>query len=218
ARLPETSVYSKSLSSLPEDNLASADNLCQEVSEMAANDAAAQAAQTSTPYLYNAAADLLERHLAVRPDKTAYIDEQGSYSFADLAQRVNRCANALTSLGLAYESRVMVCLLDTIDFPSVFLGAIKAGLIPIAVNTLLTGSDFDFMLRDSRAQALIVSEPLLTVFAPILDDQPFLKHVIVSGEKSSDHQLLADLMAKAGGDFTVAPTRPDDPCFWLYSS
>ncbi len=142
---------------------------------MAANDAAAQAAQTSTPYLYNAAADLLERNLAVRPDKTAYIDEQGSYSFADLAQRVNRCANALTGLGLAYESRVMVCLLDTIDFPSVFLGAIKAGLIPIAVNTLLTGSDFDFMLRDSRAQALIVSAPLLPVFEPILDDQAELE-------------------------------------------
>ena len=48
----------------------------------------------------------------------------------------------------------MVALLDTIDFPAVFLGAIKAGLVPIAVNTLLTSNDFDFMLRDSRAQAI----------------------------------------------------------------
>ena len=67
----------------------------------------------------------------------------------------------------------MVALLDTIDFPAVFLGAIKAGLVPIAVNTLLTSNDFDFMLRDSRAQALIVSAPLLPVFEPILDNQPF---------------------------------------------
>ncbi|MGH7816397.1 MAG: benzoate-CoA ligase family protein, partial [Candidatus Binatia bacterium] len=142
----------------------------------------------------------------------------GSYTFADLAARVNRCANVLTNLGLAQENRVMVCLLDTIDFPAVFLGAIKAGLVPIAVNTLLTTNDFDFMLQDSRAQALIVSEPLLSAFKPILNNQPFLKHVVLSGEKQSAHPLLANLMAQASTQFTAAPTRPDDACFWLYSS
>ena len=175
-------------------------------------------AQAAAQDRYNAAEDLLERNLAAHPHKTAYFDDRGSYSFADLTERVNRCANALSDLGLNMEARVLVCLLDTIDFPAVFLGAIKAGLVPIAVNTLLTSSDFDFMLRDSRAQVLVVSEPLLPVFLPILDEQPFLKHVVVSGEKASDRQLLADLMAKAGSDFTTAPTRPDDPCFWLYSS
>ena len=99
-----------------------------------------------------------------------------------------------------------------------FLGAIKAGLVPVAVNTLLTGDDFDFMLRDSRAQALIVSEALLPVFKPILGDQPFLKHIVVAGTNSSAHPRLSDLMASAPTDFAVAPTRPDDDCFWLYSS
>ena len=175
-------------------------------------------APAATQDRYNAAEDLLERNLATHPHKTAYIDERGSYDFADLAERVNRCANALTDLGLNMEARVLVCLLDTIDFPAVFLGAIKAGLVPIAVNTLLTSSDFDFMLRDSRAQGLVVSETLLPVFEPILGDQPFLKHVVVSGEKSSGRLFLADLMAKAGSEFATAPTRTDDPCFWLYSS
>ena len=64
---------------------------------------------------YNAAVDLIERNLDARPNKIAYIDEQGSYSFGELAQRVNRAANALTNLGLPMESRVMVALLDTID-------------------------------------------------------------------------------------------------------
>jgi benzoate-CoA ligase len=167
---------------------------------------------------YNAAEDLIERNIAARPDKTAYIDEHGSYSYAELAERVNRSADVLTGLGLALETRVMVCLLDTIDFPAVFLGAIKAGLVPIAVNTLLTGADFDFMLRDSRAQALIVSDALLPVFTPILDRQPFLKHVVVSGAKASPYPLLAHLTAQAANHFTAAPTRPDDACFWLYSS
>ncbi len=175
-------------------------------------------AQAASQDRYNAAEDLLERNLAARAKKTAYIDDRGTYSYADLAERVNRCANALTDLGLSMETRLLICLLDTIDFPAVFLGAIKAGVVPIAVNTLLTSGDFDFMLRDSRAQVLVVSEALLPVFEPILGDQPFLKHVVVSGEKGSGHRLLADLMAKATSDFATAPTRADDPCFWLYSS
>ena len=174
-------------------------------------------AQPTALQPYNAAVDLIERNLAARPDKIAYIDDQGSYSFRDLAERVNRAANALTDLGLPMECRVMVALLDTIDFPAVFLGAIKAGLVPIAVNTLLTGNDFDFMLRDSRAQALILSAPLLPVFKPILAGQPFIKQVVVSGG-ASEYSSLADLMAKAPSEFTAATTRADDPCFWLYSS
>jgi benzoate-CoA ligase len=175
-------------------------------------------AQAAPQDRYNAAEDLIERNLAAHPNKTAYIDARGSYTFAELAERVNRCANALTDLGLSMEARALVCLLDTIDFPAVFLGAIKAGIVPIAVNTLLTASDFDFMLRDSRAHALIVSAALLPVFEPILGAQPFLKHVIVSGERSPSHPLLAALTANAGSDCAAAPTRPDDACFWLYSS
>src|ERR1700751_5383036 len=121
---------------------------------------------------YNAAVELIDHNLSERPEKIAYIDDHGSYTYADLAERVNRCSNLLTRLGLAQETRILVCLTDTIDFPSVFLGAIKAGLIPVAVNTLLTSSDYDFMLQDSRAQALIVSTSLLSSFMPVLDHQP----------------------------------------------
>ena len=131
---------------------------------------------------------------------------------------MNRCANALTRLGLKQESRILVCLLDTIDFPAAFLGAVKAGLVPVAVNTLLTWSDFDFIMRDSRAQALIVSEALWPVFEPIVDQQPFLEHTVISGGDGTGHARLTDLMAQAASDCTAAPTRPDDACFWLYSS
>jgi benzoate-CoA ligase len=90
----------------------------------------------SIPRDYNAAHDLVERNLiAGRAAKIAYIDDTGRYSYGELAQRVNRAANALAGLGLEMESRIMLCHLDTIDFPSVFLGAIKAGIVPIAVNT-----------------------------------------------------------------------------------
>ncbi|OIR07092.1 benzoate--CoA ligase [mine drainage metagenome] len=171
------------------------------------------------PRDYNAAHDLIVRNLeAGRGAKTAIIDDAGSYSYAELSARVDRCANALSALGLAQEDRIMVCLLDSIDFPSVFLGAIKAGIVPVATNTLLTSSDYDFMLGDSRAKALVVSEALWPQFAPIVAKQKALAHVIVSGKDACGQLLLSRLMDGVGDAFETAPTTADDPCFWLYSS
>ena len=185
--------------------------------------------QIHIPRDYNAAHDLVERNLAAgRGGTIAYIDDTGSYTFGDLAERVNRCANALVGLGLRAEERVLLCHLDTIDFPAVFLGAIKAGIVPIAVNTLLTTADYDYMLRDSRARALVVSAPLLSTFAPILSKHPHLSHVVVSGsggERSvagegatGAHASLTALTAGASASFAAADTTCDDVCFWLYSS
>ena len=177
------------------------------------------------PRDYNAAHDLIERNLAAgRAGKIAYIDDAGTYTYGELAERVNRCANALTGLGLQPEQRVLLCQLDTIDFPATFLGAIKAGIVPIAANTLLTTNDYDYMLRDSRARALIVSAPLLPAFAPILGKHPHLRHVIVSGAPAGDdgaqarYASLAQLMTHAPTTFAPVNTTCDDACFWLYSS
>ena len=171
------------------------------------------------PRDYNAAHDLVERNLiAGRGGKTAYIDDQGRYTYAELAQRVNRAANALTGLGLEMESRIMLAHLDTIDFPAVFLGAIKAGIIPVTANTLLTTADYKFMLEDSRVRVLVLSEALLPAFAPLLGQLPHLKHVIVSGKDAHGHLHLQQLMSRAEEEFAPASTKADDACFWLYSS
>ena len=74
--------------------------------------------------------------------------------------RVERFGHVLRALGLRREERVLMCLLDTIDWPTAFLGAIKAGMVPVPVNTLLTEDDYRFMLEDSRARLLVVSEEL----------------------------------------------------------
>jgi len=171
------------------------------------------------PRAYNAAHDLIERNLqAGRADKTVYIDDAGRYSYGELAQRVNRAANALTGLGLQMEQRVMVALLDGIDFPSVFLGAIKAGIVPVAANTLLTSADYRFMLEDSRARVLIVSEQLLDTFRPVLAQARFLQHVVVAGKEGHGFLHLQQLMREAADACDTAPTTRDDVCFWLYSS
>ena len=79
--------------------------------------------------------------------------------------RVERFGHALRTLGVRREERVLICLLDTIDWPTAFLGAIKAGVVAVPVNTLMTEDDYRFMLEDSRARALVVSEELLPKFA-----------------------------------------------------
>jgi benzoate-CoA ligase len=171
------------------------------------------------PRDYNAAEDLIGRNLAAgRGAKLAYIDDAGQYSYADLAERVNRFGSGLLSLGLRGEERVLMAMLDTIDWPTAFLGAIKAGIVPIAVNTLLTTKDYEFMLADSRARALIVSEALLPQFAPLLGKLPFVRHIIVSGKDANGHIAFRDVLAKGKPDLAPAPTTRDDACFWLYSS
>lgn len=171
------------------------------------------------PRNYNAAHDLLERNLrAGRGTKLAYIDDQGGCTYAGLLEKVNRFANAVSALGLRPEQRILLCLQDTIEFPTAFLGSIKAGIVPIAVNTLLKTADYEYMLRDSRAAALVVSASLLPVFAPLLGTLPCLKHVVVSRGEGGRHAALGTLLAAADPSFEPAATSADDACFWLYSS
>ncbi len=175
--------------------------------------------ETTVSREYNAAADLIERNLrAGRADKVAFRDGQSSLTYRALAERVDRCGNALRSLGLEPEQRLLLIMLDTVDFPVAFLGAIKAGIVPVPVNTLLTSADYDFMLRDSRARALIVSDALHDKVAGVIVDQPALRRVIVSGPEAHGHLRFSDLLAKAEPRAGTAATTADDICFWLYSS
>jgi len=171
------------------------------------------------PRSYNFAADILERNLAAgRASKPAYIDPRGSWTYGVLAERVARFGSVLRSLGVRREERILLALLDTIDWPTAFLGAIKAGVVPIPVNTLMTEDDYRFMLADSRAKVLVVSEPLLPKFQSLVKSSPDLGHVIVSGKNAHGHHEFEALLTGARPDAYTAPTTRDDMCFWLYTS
>ena len=175
--------------------------------------------RVTIPRAYNAAHDLLERNLcAGRGDKLAVIDDAGSYTYAELAQRVDRFAHALMDMGVRAEERVLLCQLDTIDFPTAFLGCIKAGVIPVPVNTLLVAADYSYMLRDSRARALVASSMLLPNLKQGIEESPYLQHVIVSGAEADEHLFFGELIASPRPAFEAASTCADDACFWLYSS
>ena len=190
-----------------------------QAAKKAAPDLRASAGDAEIPRDYNFAADILSRNLnAGRANKPVFIDSRASWTYGQLADRVDRFSAALRARGIRREERIFLCMLDTIDWPTAFLGAIKAGVIPVAVNTLLTESDYEFMLTDSRAKMLVVSQALLPKFAPILARCPDLEKVIVSGGTSNDYEKFEDVIPGATPDGFTAPTTRDDMAFWLYSS
>ncbi|WP_332777706.1 benzoate-CoA ligase family protein [Polaromonas sp.] len=172
------------------------------------------------PRDYNAAYDLLQRN-AGRASKVAFIDavSGATLTYGELAGQSQRFANALRAQGFAPESRVMLAMLDTPEWPVAFLGCILAGVVPVAANTLLTGSDFEFMLRDSRAQGLVVSHALLPTFEPLISAIATLETVIVAGvETCAPHTTLTQMVSTGTAIKNIANTCADDACFWLYSS
>jgi len=181
----------------------------------------APAADAASAPLYNAAVDLLA-FAAQHPDKPAVVDEYGTITYGALATRVERCAGALAALGLELEQRIVLCLLDTIDFPTAFLGAIQAGIVPIPVNTLFKPEDYAFILADSRAKAAIVSAELLAPFVQAAQLADWHGTIVLSDPGATSEVTrfarLGALIDAAPPLAQPAPTRPDDVCFWLYSS
>ena len=155
---------------------------------------------------YNASADLLDRNLdAGRGGKTAFIDPARSLTYATLADGSRRFANALMRLGLRREERVALLMTDTVDFPVAFLGAIRAGIVPIPLNTMLGPEQYAYMLSDSRARALVVSDVLYAAVEPALAAAPDLAHVVVSGAKGIEGRAaFGDLVAAGSADFETA--------------
>jgi benzoate-CoA ligase len=169
--------------------------------------------------IYNAAADLIERNLAAgRGAKPAFIDDRGRYSYAELAERVSRFANVVRRLGIHPEQRILLCLHDTIAFPTAFLGAIKAGAVPVAVNTQLSPAEFAFMLADSRARAVVVSAPVLPIMTEALAILPEPRPETIVADGEAGENALAALLTAAPAISETASTHPEEPCFWLYSS
>ena len=168
---------------------------------------------------YNAVTDLLDANIAAgRSAKAAFIDPDRTLTYGALDAATRRMANVLKDLEVRREGRVCLLMLDTVDWPVAFLGALRAGIIPVAFNTLLASAQYEYMLNDSRAEVLFVSAQLLSAVEPVLDRLPHIRHVVVTGGTSDKFAVLDDLMAGAADTFETVATSPDEVAFWLYSS
>ncbi|MDZ7866950.1 benzoate-CoA ligase family protein [Acidovorax sp.] len=157
-----------------------------------------------------------------RAQRTAYIDDRGSLAYGALEDRARRLASALASAGVRREERVLLLMLDSSDWPVAFLGCLYAGVVPVAVNTLLTADDYAYMLDHSRAQAAIVSGALLAVLQDAMGRAPHeVRTLLVSqptGPLPEGALDFEDTLAQATPLAAPVNTAADDPGFWLYSS
>jgi 4-hydroxybenzoate-CoA ligase len=174
-----------------------------------------------TSQTYNAVTELLDRNIgAGRGDKVAFIDRNCQVTYRELQTQSCRVAHLLKQLGIRQEQRVAQIMLDTVDYPAVFLGAMRAGVVPVLLNTLLPAEQYAYVLKDCRARALFVSPQLLTTVEPILPRLSDLEHVILVAEApgGSSYKTLQKSLEGLPGTFETAATHPDEPAFWLYSS
>src|SRR5207244_5833422 len=120
-------------------------------------------------------------------------------------------ANMLRRLGVRREERVAMIMLDTVDFPCVFLGAIRAGIVPVPLNTLLTSDQYAYVLADCRARVLFISEALLPVVKDMVGRMPDLEHVIVSGKEAQGRKRPSGELERQSDTFPTAATHADEP-------
>ena len=168
------------------------------------------------PAVFNFAQHLLSEN-AARPDKIAFIDDHGTLSYGQLDERVRRVAASLRSLGIRREERVLLLMHDCCDWPVSFLGAMYAGLVPVAVNTLLIADDYAYMLEHSRAQAVLVSGALLPALtAAMTKSDHEVTKVVVSHPAAPLHPAEVEFEAFVQAHQPLnkpAATSGDDPNF-----
>ena len=169
--------------------------------------------------VYNAVTWLLDRNVDEgRGAKLAFTDTVSELTYGGLQKQSCRVANMLRRLGVRREERVAMIMLDTVDFPAVFLGAIRAGIVPVPLNTLLTSDQYGYVLADCRARVLFISEALLPVVKDIVGRMADLDHVVVCGNDAHGYKKLSGELKGESDSFTTVATHADEPAFWLYSS
>jgi 4-hydroxybenzoate-CoA ligase len=168
---------------------------------------------------YNAAVDFVDRNVAEgRGDKTAFIDPARNLTYGELRDAASRIGPMLARLGIERENRIALVLLDTIEFPVLFWGAIRAGIIPVLLNTRLTVDQYRYLLEDSRAKAAFVSAALFPSVQEAAKDLSTLRSIVVVGGGPDSVPRLDTLLAAENEGSAPAQTCADEVAYWLYSS
>ena len=165
---------------------------------------------------FNVAVSFIDRHLEEgRAHKVAITGDFDDVTYGGLAVQVNRCGNALKNLGLLPGARVLMVVKDCPEFFYLFWGAIKAGFVPVPLNTLLRSADYQFMIEDSKCDTVVYSPVFAAeVEAALAEASPKPANVLLAEGEGS----IASLMAAESPALEAFPATATDDCFWLYSS
>ena len=168
----------------------------------------------------NAANELLAPNLVGdRGGRIAFIDKDGPHTYAEVAKGASRFANLLLGAGIEPGQRVLLALHDTVAFPICFLGAMRAGIVPIPLNTLMTADDYAFIAEDCGAAAVVASGALVG----LLPQDEALQKFVTDGGHEGWRELFPELDASASDtmplstELSFSPQAEDDVAFWLYT-
>jgi benzoate-CoA ligase family protein len=179
------------------------------------------ASATSIPQDFNVATYFVDRNVSEgRGGNIAIEFGQERITYQRVLENVNRVGNALRSvLDVRLEERVLLMLLDCPEFVYSFFGAIKIGAVAVPVNTLWKSPDYEYILSDSRARVVIVSEALLPQLQAIPRERlRYLREVVVVGNAPAGTRRFEELLEAGELELEAEPTCKDDAAFWLYSS
>ena len=170
----------------------------------------------------NAAAWFVDRHLVEgRAESVAIECGDRRLTYRDLQEQVNRAGTALKNeLGVRPEERVVLLMLDGPEMIVAFFGAIKIGAVPVPVNTRWTAEEYEYVLRDSAARVIILSDTLHAEAMKAIRGCSSVRHVVVAGADLDDARAIRfeKLLAESSAILEAEPTSRDAPAFWLYSS
>jgi acetyl-CoA synthetase len=175
------------------------------------------------PERYNASAILFDNLNAGRENRTAVTGPAGSRTYAEMAADACRFGAALLSLGARRGDRILLFLDDTPAYPAALFGAMRAGLVPLLINTLTPPDLLQFYLSDSGARIAVADAGFADRFDGAACGGTQLDTlIIVNGEASSasvvQMRSAAEWLARPAPVIEAADTHRDDMAFWMYSS
>jgi acyl-coenzyme A synthetase/AMP-(fatty) acid ligase len=174
----------------------------------------------ASPGLGGNVVDYLLEHQTgpARAHRPYLITPERTWSYGELVARVSQVANLLRRLGVKSMDRVLFSVVDGIDFPAIFLGAMKIGAVAIPINTYLKPEDYRYFISDSEAAVVIVDHSIATKIANLRAQLPSVRHVFSARERVAEIEFLDDMLVEQPIEADTARVDPDDMAFWLYSS
>jgi benzoate-CoA ligase family protein len=176
----------------------------------------------SVPVRYNASAILFD-NLMSAGHRCAVTGPLGSRTYAELAADACGFGAGLLSLGLHRGDRVLLFLDDTPAYPAAIFGAIRAGLVPLLINTLTPPGLLQFYLADSGATVAICDAAFIERFNAEACRNTKLQAVVVTNGEAPPLGPVrmitaAQWLARAPATLAAADTHRDEMAFWMYSS
>ena len=177
------------------------------------------------PERYNCSRILFDNLAAGRSLKTAILCGERRCTYGELCALACRAGNGLAAMGLGRASRVLLLMHDTPEYAAAIFGALRAGFVPVLVNTLSPAELVGFYLQDSGAEAAIVHSDLASLLGHQSVRASRLRHVVYVGQPHNPPDLglprvtdWAGWLEENSDVLEEASTHRDEMAFWMYSS